>query len=45
MWRLTRREQQVLCVILGLLLVGWAVRTLRQTRLPPEPARVEQTRP
>ncbi|MCX7865753.1 hypothetical protein [Limisphaera sp. VF-2] len=45
MWRLTRREQQVLCVILGLLLVGWAVRTLRQTRPPPEPAWVEPTRP
>ncbi|MCS7091306.1 MAG: hypothetical protein RMN51_02560 [Verrucomicrobiota bacterium] len=35
MWRLTRREQQVLLVILGLLLVGWTVRMWRETRSLP----------
>jgi hypothetical protein len=27
--RLTKQEQMVLCVILGLLLTGWAVKTYR----------------
>lgn len=27
--RLTRQEQLVVCVIVGLLLVGWAVKTYR----------------
>lgn len=29
MWRLTQQEQRVLCLVLGLLLVGWAVRAWR----------------
>lgn len=41
MWRLTRREQQVLLVILGLLLVGWTVRTFRAVREVPAAAAVE----
>jgi len=35
--RLTRQEQLVLCVILGLLLVGWAVKAYRAGH-PPAPA-------
>jgi hypothetical protein len=34
---LTKQEQTVLCVIIGLLLVGWAVQTWR-TAHPPAPA-------
>ncbi len=30
MGRLTRQEQLVLCFALGLLLIGWAVKTWRQ---------------
>ena len=30
-FRLTRQEQLVLCIVLGLLLVGWAVKTWRTT--------------
>jgi hypothetical protein len=29
MSRLTKQEQMVLCIILGLLLTGWAVKTYR----------------
>ncbi len=36
MSRLTRQEQTVLCVVLSLLLVGWAVKTYRASH-PPEP--------
>ena len=40
MIRLTKQEQLVLCIVLGLLLVGWAVKTYR-TAHPP----VTATRP
>ncbi|HHY86783.1 MAG TPA: hypothetical protein GYA07_14805 [Verrucomicrobia bacterium] len=39
MLRLTRQEQLVLCIVVGLLLVGWAVKAWR-TAHPPEPAAV-----
>ena len=29
--RLTKREQMVLCIVLGLLLTGWAVKAYRAT--------------
>jgi len=29
MSRLTKQEQMVLCIVLGLLLTGWAVKTYR----------------
>jgi len=29
--RLTKQEQMVLCIVLGLLLTGWAVKTYRAT--------------
>jgi hypothetical protein len=32
--RLTAREQMVLCVILGLLLLGWAVKAYRTAHPP-----------
>jgi len=35
--RLTRQEQMVLGIVLGLLLTGWAVKTYR-TAHPPAPA-------
>jgi len=35
---LTRHEQLVLCVILGLLLTGWAVQTYRSAHPPAQPA-------
>jgi hypothetical protein len=35
MVRLTKQEQMVLCIILGLLLVGWAVKAYR-TAHPPQ---------
>jgi len=35
---LTRREQQVLCAVVALLLIGWAVRTWRLSQVPAEPA-------
>jgi hypothetical protein len=34
--RLTRQEQMVLCIVLGLLLTGWAVKAYR-TAHPPQP--------
>ena len=37
MVRLTKQEQLVISIIIGLLLVGWAVKTYR-TANPPEPA-------
>jgi len=42
MLHLTKQEQLVLCVIIGLLLVGWAVKTWH-TANPPPPA-VEQVK-
>jgi hypothetical protein len=35
MHRLTKQEQWVLCIVLGLLLTGWAVKAYR-TAHPPE---------
>jgi hypothetical protein len=32
--RLTKQEQLVLCVVLGLLLTGWAVKVYRTARPP-----------
>jgi hypothetical protein len=51
--RLTKQEQLVLCVVLGLLLTGWAVKTYRaahftgtkQSEGPPAPAVTQQARP
>jgi hypothetical protein len=41
--RLTKQEQLVLCVVLGLLLTGWAVKTYRAAH--PAPAVTQQARP
>jgi hypothetical protein len=35
--RLTKQEQLVLCIVLGLLLTGWAVRTYRAAHPAPPP--------
>jgi hypothetical protein len=40
--RLTRQEQMVLCVVLGLLLTGWAVKTWRSAHRPAGSAEVSQ---
>ena len=32
--RLTKQEQLVLCIVLGLLLIGWAVKTYRTAHPP-----------
>jgi hypothetical protein len=34
MTRLTKQEQLVLCIVLGLLLLGWGVKTYRTARPP-----------
>jgi hypothetical protein len=34
MIRLTKQEQMVLCIVLGLLLTGWAVKTYRTAHPP-----------
>jgi len=34
--RLTRQEQLVLCIIVGLLLTGWAVKAYRTAHPPPQ---------
>ncbi len=41
---LTKQEQLVLCIVLGLLLTGLAVKTWR-TAHPPTPAVVQQAKP
>jgi hypothetical protein len=41
--RLTKQEQLVLCVVLGLLLTGWAVKTYRTAH--PETATSQTARP
>jgi len=41
---LTKQEQLVLCIVLGLLLTGWAVKTWR-TAHPPAPAATQQAKP
>jgi len=35
--RLTRQEQLVLCIILGLLLTGWVVKAYRTAHPTPQP--------
>lgn len=35
MTRLTRQERNVLCVIIGFLLLGWMVKTYRLSHPPP----------
>jgi hypothetical protein len=40
---LTKQEQLVLCIVLGLLLTGWAVKTWRAAH--PLPAVTEQAKP
>jgi len=37
--RLTKQEQMVLCVILGLLLTGWAVKAYRSAHPPAQTAK------
>ena len=34
---LTKQEQLVLCLVLGLLLLGWAVKTYRAAHPAPQP--------
>jgi len=34
--RLTKQEQLVLCIIVGLLLTGWAVKAYRTAQPPPQ---------
>jgi hypothetical protein len=41
---LTKQEQLVLCIVLGLLLTGWAVKTWR-TAHPPAAAATQQAKP
>jgi hypothetical protein len=41
---LTKQEQLVLCIVVGLLLTGWAVKTWRAAH-PPPAAAVEKARP
>jgi len=41
--RLTKKEQLVLCIVLGLLLTGWAVKAYRAAH-PPRQA-IEQAQP
>jgi hypothetical protein len=41
---LTKQEQLVLCIVLGLLLTGWAVKTWR-TAHPPPAAATQQAKP
>jgi len=51
--RLTKQEQLVLCVVLGLLLTGWAVKTYRTAHFtgtmpgagPPAPVAAQQAKP
>jgi hypothetical protein len=40
--RLTKQEQWVLCVVLGLLLAGWFVKFYRESHPPPP---VQQAKP
>lgn len=41
--RLTKQEQLVLCIVLGLLLTGWAVKTYRTAH--PAPAVMQKASP
>jgi hypothetical protein len=41
--RLTKQEQLVLCVVLGLLLTGWAIKSYRAAHPPGQ--RIQQARP
>jgi hypothetical protein len=38
MWNLTRQQRRVLCVVMLLLLVGWAVKAWRLAHPPVRPA-------
>ncbi len=40
--RLTKREQLVLCIVLGLLLTGWAVKAYRTAHPPAPPSQAAQ---
>jgi hypothetical protein len=40
--RLTRKERIVLATVLGLFLVGWAVRTARQDTPPPAAGKLSE---
>jgi hypothetical protein len=40
MIRLTKQEQLVLCLVLGLLLTGWAVKTYRTAHPPVTSAQI-----
>ena len=39
---LTKQEQLVICLILGLLLTGWSVEVWRAAQVPPETALADQ---
>jgi len=41
---LTKQERLVLCIVLGLLLTGWAVKTWREAH-PAAPAATRQAQP
>jgi hypothetical protein len=41
--RLTKKEQLVLCIVLGLLLTGWAVKAYRAAHPPTQT--IEQAQP
>jgi len=41
--RLTTKEQLVLCIIIGLLLTGWAVKTYRTSH--PQAQSMQQSKP
>jgi hypothetical protein len=40
--RLTKQEQLVLCIVVGLLLMGWAVKTYRAAHPPPPASELAQ---
>ena len=40
--RLTRQEQMVLCIILGLMLTGWGVKAYRAAHPPAQAAEAAQ---
>jgi len=41
--RLTKQEQLVLCIVVGLLLTGWAVKVYRTAH--PPPAAIQSAKP
>ena len=40
--RMTKQEQMVLCIIIGLLLTGWAVKTYRAAHPPAQAAETSE---